>query len=123
MSKCPELIKEAQLNTIAIYDATNPIVVIVVTIREIIMNILCEYLEKSKYLFEKDLEIITSKFRKRYKEKLDNEILHVGAYFMVDGITRGHYDITKDLFINVRVLYKKDNLYIPTEVRYYYGNT
>ena len=121
MSRYPELIKEAQLNSIAIYDATDPVVVIVVTIREIIMEILCEYLEKSKYLFKKDLVIFKSKFRKKYKEKLNNKILELGAYYRTDAFNKEYFDITQDLFITVRVLYDKDPLYVPTEVRYYYG--
>ena len=123
-ARYPELIKEAQINSLAIYDATNPVVKTVVAIREVVMEILCEYLEKTKFLLLKDIPIFNNKIKKKIDKRIKYDTLSVDSYFRGEFYGKKLFDITKDLFISIRLNWKPIEgsvLYIPTEVRYYYG--
>ena len=82
MTRYPALIKEIQLNSLAIYNPDDPKIDVVVKLREIIAEIMVEYLKKTKYIKLQDLKVIEDKLREKIKERIKHELDSVSCYWL-----------------------------------------
>lgn len=123
----PELIKEIQLNSLAIYDQDDPKIDVVVKIKEIVSEIIVEYLKKTKYIKRQDLKSMEEKLREKLRERIKHKLQSVSCYWFGASPKFGdYYDITENFHINIRIVIKPEEgiiLYVPTEVRYLYGSS